>query len=143
MAKAEFPLINGTNYSWASVTMMYNGVPIIGITSINYGEKDMKENNYAAGRFTSSRGYGNVEATCSVSLYKDTLEALQKVAPFRRIQDLPPIDVVVAFKNRAGKFTKDILKNFEFNENKVGTNQGDTKIVSDIECIISHVEWGQ
>lgn len=143
MAKPEFPLINGVNYSWASARMIYDGVPFVGITAINYEETDTKENNFGAGRFPTSRGYGSVAATCSISLYKDTLAALQKVAPGGRIQDLPPIDVPVAYVTKSGKFTTDVLKNFEFKQNKVATSQGDTKIVTDIECIISHVEWGQ
>lgn len=143
MGKPDFPLINGVNYSWSSVKLIYDGVPIVGITAINYGETDNKEDNYGTGRRPVSRGYGNITTNCSVSLYKDSLIALQKIAPNGRIQDLPPIDVPVAFINRDGKFTKDVLRNFEFKENKVSTSQGDTKIVADIECIISHVDWGK
>lgn len=139
----ELPLINGINYSWASVIVAPYGVPLVGITAINYGEKEAKENNYGGSRFAISRGYGNVETTCSITLYKDTLEALQKAAPFGRITDIPMSDVPVAFINRGGKFIKEVLKNFEFTENKVETQQGDTKILVTIECIISHVEWAK
>lgn len=137
----EFPLINGVGYSWASVKLELLGVPVIGATAINYAETDQKENNYGVGRFPVERGHGNVEPSASISLYKSSIEALQKMAPNGRIQDIPPFDVTVAYLTRDGKFTKDVLKNFEFTENKVDVTQGDKKIVSDIQCIISHVDW--
>ena len=139
----EFPLINGINYSWSSIRMEILGSPITGVTAISYGEKDNKENNYGAGRYPVSRGYGNVEPTCSVSMYKDTIEALQKVAPNGRIQDIPPFDVTVAYVTRGGKFMKEIIRNFEFSENQVQSNQGENKIMVTIEGICSHIDWAK
>lgn len=139
----ELPMINGINYSWASVRIAPYGVPLTGVTAINYGEKETKENNYGAGRYPISRGYGSIETNCSITLYKDTLEALQKAAPNGRITDIPASDVPVVFVNRAGKYMKEVLKNFEFTENKTEVQQGDTKILVTIECIISHVEWAK
>lgn len=141
MANPEFPLINGQNYSWASIKAEVLGTLVVGVTEINYGETDQKSNNYGIGRFPISRGYGNVEPTASIAFYKDTLVALEKVAPLKRIQDIPPFDVTVAYLTRTGKFTKDILRNFEFTENKVETSQNDGRIVVTIQCIISHVSW--
>ncbi len=143
MANPEFPLINGVMYSWASIKLGLLGAPVVGYTAISYGETDDKENLYGQGRFTIGRGYGNVEPNASLSLYKDTLTALQKIAPNGRIQDIPPSDVTVFYVNRGGKFVKDVLKNFEFTENKVEASQGDKGLVTSIGCIISHVEWGK
>lgn len=139
----EFPLINGIAYSWASIRLEILGAPLVGVTSIAYGEKDSKENNYGIGRFVVSRGYGNVEPNASISLYKDSLEALQKIAPNGRIQDIPAFDVTVAYINRGGKFMKEIIRNFEFTENQVSSSQGENKIVVSIECICSHINWAQ
>jgi hypothetical protein len=33
---AAIPLINGINYSWGNIKMILFGVPIIGITKIDY-----------------------------------------------------------------------------------------------------------
>lgn len=138
-----FPLINGVGYSWSSIKTEIFGSPLVGFTAINYSEKDGKENNYGVGRFPIERGAGNVEPASSISLYKSTLQSLQKIAPNGRIQDIPPFDITVAYITKDGKFTKDIIKNAEFTENKVETQQGDTKIVSSIELIISHIKWGK
>jgi hypothetical protein len=139
----EFPLINGTAYSWASIRIEVLGSAVRGFTAISYGESDKKENNYGAGRFPVSRGYGNVEPNASVSMYKDTVEAIQKIAPNGRIQDIPPFDITVAYKTRAGKFMKEVIRNFEFLENKVETNQGDNKIVVTLPGICSHIDWAK
>ena len=139
----EFPLINGTAYSWSSIRIEILGQPLTGITAINYGERDSKENNYGVGRFPVSRGYGNVEPSASISLYKDTVEALQRVAPGGRIPDIPPFDVTVAWVTKTGKFMKEVIRNFEFTENQVAMNQGENKSVVNIECICSHIEWAR
>jgi hypothetical protein len=141
MANPEFPLINGVMYSWSSIKLEMLGAPVIGYTAINYGETDGKSNKYGQGRFPIGRTYGNVEPNASITMYKDALESLQKIAPNGRIQDIAPFDVTVAYVNRGGKFIKETLKNFEFTENKVEVNQGDDGIAVSIQCIISHVEW--
>lgn len=143
MSRPDFPLINGEAYSWASIKAEVLGSLVFGITAINYGEKENKENKYGIGRVPIARGYGNVETNASISLYKDTLEALQKIAPNGKIHDIPPFDLTVAYINKNGKYTKDVPKNWEFTENKVESNQGDTGIIVSIECIISDVDWGR
>ena len=40
------PLINGVNYSWANVKLVLFGVPVVGITNIEYKRTQKKENNY-------------------------------------------------------------------------------------------------
>jgi hypothetical protein len=43
------PLINGINYSWANITVVLFGVPVVGILKIDYKRKQKKENNYGFG----------------------------------------------------------------------------------------------
>lgn len=143
MALPEVPLINGIAYSWSSIRLSILGAPLTGITAINYSETEAKEDLYGVGRYAVARGYGNVSAACSISMYKDTLEALQRVAPNGRIQDIPPFDIPVIYINKAGKYCKDVIRNVEFNENKVATKQGENGIVADISCICSHIDFQQ
>lgn len=139
----EIPLINGVAYGWASIRFSILGAPAIGVTSIAYGDKEVKTNEYGAGRMPIARGYGNVEVNpVQIGMYKELLEALQKVAPGGRITDIPPFDVTVCYRNKANRFTKDVLPYFEFTENKVEANQGDTKLVTTIECICAPISWG-
>ncbi|MDL2315036.1 hypothetical protein LJC16_02120 [Bacteroidales bacterium OttesenSCG-928-C19] len=137
----EIPLINGVMHSWASIRIPILGVAVTGITGINYGEQDGKENQFGIGRFTIGRGYGNVTTNCDISLYRDVIDALERIAPNGRIQDIPPFDIPVSFITAGGKYKKHVLKNFEFTENKVEGQQGATGLISTIACIISHVDW--
>ena len=50
------PLINGVNYSWSNIKFNLFGVPVVGITEINYTRKQNKENQYGAGVEPVSRG---------------------------------------------------------------------------------------
>ena len=43
------PLINGVNYSWSNVKVNIFGVPMVGITDIEYDITQKKENNYGSG----------------------------------------------------------------------------------------------
>ena len=52
------PLINGVNYSWANISVILFGQPVIGIVSIMYKAKQEKKNNYGSGTEPVSRGYG-------------------------------------------------------------------------------------
>lgn len=137
------PLINGQAYSWASIRFELLGVPVVGIVGIGYGETERKENLYGVGRFATHRGYGEVEPNARISMYKDTLESMAKISPTGRIQDIPPFDITVAYITRTGKITKDIIKNFEFTEKRVETQQGDMRVIVDSECICSHIEWNK
>lgn len=51
-------LVNGVNYSWGNIKLVLFGVPVIGVTKINYKEKQIKENNYGIGNEPISRGHG-------------------------------------------------------------------------------------
>lgn len=143
MAVPEFPLINGESYSWSSIKAEVLGALLVGISAISFGEKDNKQNQYGIGRFPIARSYGNVEPNCSITMYKDTVLALQRVAPNGRISDIPPFDVTVAYVKRSGEFVKEVIRNFEFTENKVESSQGDNSIMVQIECICSHIDWAK
>ena len=60
MAYPLVQLINGKSYEWADIVVNVLGLPIVGITAIDYEEKQGMENIYGAGRFTVSSGYWKV-----------------------------------------------------------------------------------
>jgi hypothetical protein len=51
MAYNIVPLVNGKSYEWADIAVNILGADIIGITNIEYEEKQGMENIYGAGRF--------------------------------------------------------------------------------------------
>lgn len=135
------PLINGKAYEWADIVVNIMGVPMTGITSIEYSEKQTMENVYAAGRFANARTYGKVEPTAKISLLMSEVEAIAAVAPLGRIQDIPEFDIPVMFLDTNNQTVKHKLRNARFTENKRTTSTGEGALIVEIELIISHIEW--
>ncbi len=141
MAYPVVPLINGKSYEWADILVNVLGVPVIGITNIEYEEKQGMENIYGAGRLPVSRGYGKIEPTAKMTILMEELENIQTVAPFGRIQDIPEFDIVVMYLDVANITRKHVLKNVRFMNNKRTASSGDTSIPVELELIISHVQY--
>ena len=80
MAYPIVPLINGKSYEWADIVVNVLGLPIIGITNIEYEEKQGMENIYGAGRMPVSRGYGKIETTAKMTVLMEELETINVIA---------------------------------------------------------------
>jgi hypothetical protein len=135
------PLINGKSYEWADIAVNILGVSVVGITSIEYEEKQGMENIYGAGRYAVSRGYGKVEPTAKITLLMEELEAIMAVAPLGRIQDIPEFDISVIFLDSALVTRKHKLRNVRFMNNVRSSSSGDTSIPVECELILSHIDW--
>lgn len=134
------PLINGVAYSWADVTMNVLGVPIVGVTEIMYEEPQEVEGNYGAGNYPVSLGYGKVEPKASITLYMEEVEKITNIAPNRRVQEIPPFDIVVNFL-RDTKVVNHKIRNVVIKTNKREMKQGDKVFAVQFELFCSHIEW--
>lgn len=134
------PLINGINYAWANVTLILFGVPVVGITKIDYNRKQKKENNYGAGQNPVSRGYGNVENDCSIEIYMDELKRIIAASPGRDILKIKPFDIQVTFGGDGVEPTKDVLRSCEFLEDPFSGGQGDQKLMAKLPIIVASIE---
>jgi hypothetical protein len=134
------PLINGINYSWANVSLVLFGVPVVGITKIDYKAKQDKKNNYGAGPYPVSRGYGNYEYEGSIELYLDEWKKIIAASPERDPLQIAPFDIPVIFGGSRVTAEKDVLRSVEFMENPLSTGQGDSKILVTIPLIIASIE---
>jgi len=135
------PLVNGINYSWASIKVVLFGVPVVGITKISYNAKQKKENNYGAGTEPVSRGYGNTEYEASIELYMDEWKRIIAASPNRNPLAIPPFDIQVLYgSNAIAPDQIDVLKSCEFLENPLDASQGDTKLMVTIPLIIAGIE---
>ncbi len=134
------PLINGVNYSWSNITLVLFGVPVVGVTKINYKRKQKKENNYGAGSQPVSRGYGNYEYEGSIELYVDEWKRIVASAPDRDPLQIPPFDIQVLYSGARLGTKKDVLRSCEFTEDPFEAKQGDTKLLVSIPLIIGTIE---
>jgi hypothetical protein len=134
------PIINGINYSWANITLNLFGVPVVGITKIDYKRKQKKENNYGIGSQPVSRGYGNYEYEGSIEIYLDEWKRIIAAAPNRDPLLIAPFDIQVVYAGRGITADKDVLKAVEFMEDNFTANQGDTKLMVTIPIVIGLIE---
>lgn len=135
-------LVNGINYSWANVKLVLFGVPVVGITKISYGKKQVKENNYGAGSEPISRGYGRIDYEASIEIYKDEWMRIINAAPNNDPLNISPFTVQVIYGNIPGQGgivlpNKDTLYNCEFMEDPMSTSEGDTKILLTIPLLVA------
>lgn len=140
----EATIINkfGRMSGWNSVKVQLMGRVVEGITSLKYDDKVAKENAYGAGRMPIGRTEGNYEAKCSIGIYKEEIDGLQRsLAPSKRIQDIAPFDIDVHYENGSGKVVKDRIRNCEFTNKAVEVKNGDGSISTEYELIVSHIEW--
>jgi hypothetical protein len=137
----QTPLINGINYSWANVKVIIFGVPIVGITKIEYKAKQKKENNYGAGYEPVSRGYGNKEYEGSIEIYTDELKRIIASAPNRDALQIPPFDITVLFETGVGvQVSQDVLQSCEFMEEGLSAAQNDTKLLVTLPLVIGGIK---
>jgi|694.fasta_scaffold02285_37 hypothetical protein len=135
------PLINGKSYEYADIIVNILGVPMVGITSIEYDNKQNMENIYGAGNKVVSRGYGKFEPTAKITLLMEEIENITSVAPLGSIQNIPEFDIVVIYLDAALVTRKHKLRNCRFMNNPRKSSTGDTSISCDVDLIISDVEY--
>ena len=132
-------LVNGINYSWANLTNIAFGVPVIGIMAINWTKKQNKENNYGLGVEPISRGYGNKEYEGTITVYKDWWQTVVNAIATKDPTDIAPFDWIISLAGPGVPAITQILKNFEFLEDNFKASQGDTKLTMDIPFIFAGV----
>lgn len=142
MAVIPIPaLINGKSYDWQQIQVVILGVPIVGITALDYSDSSTMENIYGAGRFPVSRGYGKYEAMATITMLMEELENITSIAPNRRIQDIPEFNITVAYVDTENIVRNHTIRNCRFKGNNRKTASGDTSIPVELELVTSHIDW--
>lgn len=137
------PLVNGMLYSWADIVLTIGGVPVTGITAIEYEDSQDVVNKYGAGRHPVGRAKGRITPTAKITLYQEEVEAIQSQTSNGRIQDLAPFDVIVTYLPDSGIVRTDKIRNCQFSGNSRKWAEGDTGQEVELELVPSHIEWAQ
>lgn len=135
------PLVNGMLYSWADIVAAISGVPVTGITAIEYGDDQEVVNKYGAGRHPVGRAKGRITPSAKIKLYQEEVEAIQRQAPNGRLQDIAPFDITVTYVPESGIVTVDVIRNCQFKANTRSWKEGDTGQEVELELVPSHIEW--
>ncbi len=141
MATAILPLVNGKSYEYADIECIILGVPVIGITAIEYGEDSETENIYATGRFPVSRGVGRVQPSAKITMLMEEVNNIVAAAPSGRIYEIPEFDIIVSYTDLSLIPVVHKIRNVRFKNNKISSATGDTSIPVELELVISHIEW--
>lgn len=134
------PIVNGVNYSWTNVKLVLFGVPVVGITAIEYKKKQKKENNYGMGAEPISRGYGNAEYEGKITIYREEWNAIIAASQNRDPLAIDFFDIQVSFSGTRVTTTLDVLRACEFLEDPFTVGQGDTKIMIELPLVIGSIE---
>ena len=134
------PLINGRAYDFAQIEVNILGVPVAGVTAISYSEEQEKVNNFGAGSRPVSRGHGAINASGSITISMNDVEAIRDAAPFGSLLQIPSFDISITFLN-AQKVVTHVLKNCEFLNDGVEASQGDTDLVRSFDLVLSHIVY--
>lgn len=136
-------MINGVEYSWGDIVSAINGVPLVGITAISYGDSQDMQNNYGAGRHPVSRSKGRITPSAKITLHQSEVIALQSQSPTGRLQDIAPFDITVSYLPDSGIIVTDKIRNCQFKENKRDWKEGDMLQEVELELLPSHIMWGR
>jgi hypothetical protein len=141
MALNGIPLVNGKMYEYADIECVILGTPILGITSIEYGEEDNVENIYATGRYPVGRGYGQITPSAKITILMNEAMSIVSAAPNGRIQDIPEFDIIVTFTDANLIPVVHKIRNVKFKKNMISASTGDTSIPIEIDLLPSHIEF--
>jgi len=133
------PLVNGVAYSWSSIQFVLFGVPVVGITNIEYKRKQAKTNNYGVGTKPVSRGYGKEEYEGSIEIYLDEWKKIIAAAPNNDPLNIGWFDIPVLYGNSIADATMDRLQAVEFMEDPFNAKQGDTSLTVKLPLIIGGI----
>jgi hypothetical protein len=138
------PLINGNAYSWGDIVCTSAGVPVTGITGIEYADDQDVTDNYGAGRYPVSRSKGRITCTGKITLYMGEVIAIRANSLNGRLQDIASFPILVSYIPTDGaKIVHDKLHNCQFKTNKRAWKEGDTKQEVELELVVSHIDWGK
>lgn len=135
------PIINGQQYSWASITINIYGKPLTTIRAINYTDAEEMENVYGAGKLPIGQSFGNITFEGSITLLLSEAQTLADLSPSKRIQDLPAFEATVTYL-AAGRQVKHVLRSCKFMSMGVDAAQGDMNIEIEIPLLIGFIQWG-
>ena len=135
------PLINGVAYAHADVVLEIFGVPIIGVTSIAYSDKQEITPNYSTGTKATSVGFGTVEPIATITLTLEAIQAINDAAPNGRIQNIPFFNVGVNYMQEGGLLVRHSLKKVRFKGRDINSAVGNSQIEEALELFVGDIDY--
>ena len=135
------PLINGVEYTHADIVFNILGIPVIGMTAIDYSDPQDITLNYGTGQHPVSRGFGAVKPTASVTLTMKEVQRLTNAAPGGKLQNIPDFDIGVNFATEAGDFTRHRLVRCRFMGRNPNSAVNNSQIEEKLELSVGSINY--
>jgi hypothetical protein len=141
MSIVGVPLINGVEYTHADIVLNILGVPVVGVTAIDYSDPQEINLNHGTGTLPISRGFGPVNPQASITLTMKEVQRLSAVAPGGRIQNIPDFDIGVNYITEAGDFTRHKLVRCRFKGRNPNSQVNNSQIEEKIELSVADIRY--
>ncbi len=135
------PLINGVAYAHADIILNIFGVPMIGVTAIDYADPQDINGNWSTGQHMTSVGFGQVKPVASITMTLELIQSLQNVAPLGKIQNIPFFDIGVNYLPDGGILIRHSLKKCRFKGRNVTTQTGNSQIEEKLELFVADINY--
>lgn len=135
------PLINGTEYTHADIVLNILGVPVIGVTGIDYSDPQEVTLNHSTGTKPTSRGFGPVTPQGSITLTMKEVQRLSAAAPGGRIQNIPDFDIGVNYITEAGDFVRHRLVRCRFKGRNPNSQVNNSQIEEQLELSVADINY--
>jgi hypothetical protein len=143
MARAS-SIINkfGKMAGWNSVTVNLLGRDVEGISEVTYDDNVEIEGARGAGMFFCGYGEGNYEAKCSLTLFLEEWNAIQKSLPKGKlVSDIAPFNVIIEYEYNNFK-VRDVITYCKFKGRGVAVKQGDKTIAYKSDLFVGgKIDW--
>ncbi len=139
------PLVNGNSYDYVGITnSLLGNAAIPGVISIKYNKKQEKKDNYASGKYPTSRGRGKVEYEAEIELEEiEVRRILRSAGGGLSLVDIPPFTWVVSYlPEGATTPVTDVISFCEFTDEGIETKTGDTMISRKLKMICAGIVYG-
>ncbi len=104
-------MINGEEYSFEDISLIVDGETISGFQGIEYTTSKEHYNMTGKGNKPTGIRRGKESYTASLDVMQSTLEMFQRrLAPGRKITDMRPFTIIVAYAPEGGVVTVDRLE---------------------------------
>lgn len=135
------PLINGVSYAHVDIIINILGTPIVGVTSINYSEKQEITSNYSTNPKATSVGFGISTCVGDITLTLEAIQSIINIAPQGKVQNIGFFDIGVNYTTVGGVFTRHSLKSCRFKGPDLGSAVGNSQIEVANELFIADIDW--
>jgi hypothetical protein len=136
-------VINHKKYSWEQINIQLPHGVLIGVQSIEYGDKKDAAAEYGKGSAPIGYSGGNYEADVKFTLLLDEAQlfndALRENGAFYRHKPFP---IVVSYASDDGPTITDVLPSVIITERKASNKQGDKSIATEFSgLVLDPIVW--